>query len=165
MSTCPCCSEKAYEDCCGPFHAGERHAPTAEALMRSRYAAFARGEIDYLVRTIPLLDRKGFDKKGSAEWSRSSEWTGLEIVSAKDNAGGKKASVEFIASFSQNGNDYTHHEIARFDRVGDRWFYVDGRVLPTETEAEDEDSASMAPSRNGPCPCGSGKKYKRCCGL
>jgi SEC-C motif-containing protein len=133
--------------------------------MRSRYSAFAKGEIDYLVKTIPLLDRKGFDKKGSAQWSESAEWTGLEIVEAKDSAGGKKASVEFIASFSQDGTAYTHHEIARFNRVGERWFYVDGKVLPTESDSEIEEPNEAIPSRNGPCSCGSGKKYKRCCGM
>ena len=49
-ASCPCGSEKTYEDCCGPWHAGFKtgvHAPTPEALMRSRYRAYVLGLIEY----------------------------------------------------------------------------------------------------------------------
>ena len=60
-SPCPCYSNKSYGDCCEPFHKKALHAPTAEALMRARYSAYALGEIDYLIITLPLMDRKNFD--------------------------------------------------------------------------------------------------------
>jgi SEC-C motif-containing protein len=126
--------------------------------MRSRYAAYAVGEIEYLVRTIPLTERKGFDRRSAKEWSQSAEWLGLEILSTKDNLDGKRATVEFAASFKQGDQTFRHHEISRFERIQDRWFYLDGEVVPENLEPAE------AISRNAPCPCGSGKKFKRCCG-
>ncbi|MCB0324393.1 MAG: YchJ family protein [Bdellovibrionales bacterium] len=129
MSDCPCGSGGGYESCCRPYHAGERHAPTAEALMRSRYSAYALGEIDYLGRTLSLLQRKTFDRRMAREWSKQAEWLGLEIVSANGGEGDKAGRVEFIARFRQGGEEHTHHEISRFEHVQGRWLYVDGKIL------------------------------------
>ena len=102
MTDCPCRSGRPFDSCCGPFLSGAAVAPTAEALMRSRYTAFATGVIDYLERTLVPEARPGFDRRDAAEWSRTSTWTGLEIVST--HAGGANESegfVEFVAHFER----------------------------------------------------------------
>ena len=160
MSQCPCGTDQEYEICCGPYHSGELKAPTAESLMRSRYCAYTLGQIDYLVKTIPLLERKTFDRSSAKEWAQSSEWLGLEIVSTKDGLeNDKKGVVEFKAKFRQNGVEKVHHEISTFKKNGDRWLFTDAKVLVSGSVTEE----SAGVSRNAPCPCGSGKKFKKCC--
>jgi SEC-C motif-containing protein len=157
---CPCGSGRAYKDCCGPYISGKVAAPTAEALMRSRYAAYAKHEIDYLMDTI-LEDRSGKpDPESTRRWAEESEWLGLEIISTE--AGGpadERGMVEFIARYRQEGRDQEHHEVSQFVRRNGRWFFKSGRVL-TDTVVR----SAPKVGRNEPCPCGSGKKYKHCCG-
>jgi SEC-C motif-containing protein len=129
--------------CCGRYHRGER-APTAVALMRSRYTAYVRGEIDYLVDT--------------------------EAGGERDVAG----VVEFIARGVTAGRGFVQRERSRFRRVDGAWFYVDDRGSPAGGSAAGGGRGLIdgnAPARSGravgrnePCPCGSGKKYKRCHG-
>ncbi len=158
MSDCPCGTSKSYDECCAVYHRREQHAKTAETLMRARYAAYVLGEIDYVVNTIPPLQRKTFDRKDAKEWSKNSVWSGLEILSTKGGLeGDKQGTIEFRANFKQGDEEHSHHEISKFVCVNDRWFFVDGRVV------SDEDAEAPEISRSAPCPCGSGKKYKKCC--
>ena len=128
--------------------------------MRSRYTAFARGEIDYIVSTHAPADGVEIDRAETEKGSRGSDWLGLTIVATE--AGGAdddQGIVEFIARFRTNGHELAHHERSRFRRTDGRWFYVDGdTVKPTPVRAE------KRAGRNEPCPCGSGKKFKRCHG-
>jgi SEC-C motif-containing protein len=159
---CPCTSGRTYADCCGPVIAGERPAATAEALMRSRYSAFAAQAIDYLEDSLMPGTRADFDRQSVTEWARSSEWTGLEIIDTE--AGGpddREGVVEFAAHYRMNGEDRVHHERSRFAKKDGRWFYVDGRVGRRQQTVVRE---GPKVGRNDPCPCGSGKKYKKCCG-
>ena len=153
MTPCPCGSGTAYGACCGPLHDGAP-AATAEALMRSRYTAYVRGAIDYLVETHDgEVDRAGIET-----WARESRWLGLEIVAVE--RGGERddeGMVEFIARGQSRGQPFAHHERSRFRRVAGRWRYLDGTQPPARAQAK--------PGRNDPCPCGSGKKYKRCHGM
>lgn len=128
-SPCPCYSDKSYGECCEPFHKKALHAPTAEALMRARYSAYALGEIDYLIITLPLMDRKNFDRKSAKLWSEQSEWQGLEILSSKESTNGDKATVEFVAKYKIQDEEIKHHEIGKFQKSGDRWFFLDGKVV------------------------------------
>ncbi|WP_137390724.1 YchJ family protein [Rhodoligotrophos defluvii] len=160
---CPCRSGSTFGACCGPLIAGERAAPTAEALMRSRYSAFAAQAIDYLEQTLLPSTRRDFDRQSVTEWARNSEWTGLEVVATeRGGAEDREGVVEFIAHFRVNGEDRTHHETSRFSRRDGRWYYVDGRVGRRQ-----ETVVRQTPKigRNDPCSCGSGKKFKKCCGL
>lgn len=126
---CPCTSGKIFSECCGPFLAGKAHAPSAEALMRSRYTAYASGKVEYLLKTIPLLERKGFDLRAAKQWSESSDWTGLDILSTKESNDGTKATVEFSAKFKINDEEHTHSERAYFQKTQGRWFFLDGKIL------------------------------------
>lgn len=129
MDTCPCGTNQQYSECCGKYHSGSASAPTAEALMRSRYSAFVKGEIDYIQKTIPLLQRKSFDRRSTKEWSEQSQWLGLEILSAKGGIEDKRGKVEFIARFQQNGVEHTLHEISSFEKIDGKWLYVSGKII------------------------------------
>lgn len=155
---CPCRSGRNFSDCCAPFLAGRTDPPTPEALMRSRYSAFATANIDYLRDSLLPASRLDFDRDGALEWSRSSEWTGLEI--RRTEGGGPEdmqGYVEFLAAFSQSGEPRLHHETGRFVRHEGRWYYADGVSGQGTRHVEKI-------GRNDPCSCGSGKKYKKCCG-
>jgi SEC-C motif-containing protein len=159
-ATCPCGTGTAYRACCGRFHAGAP-APTALELMRSRYAAYVLGEIPYLVDTHDVETRASMDVAAATQWSRDTDWGGLEIVSTSDGgANDDTGVVEFNARGTTRGEPFTLHERSRFrrDDTG-RWMYLDGttpRAAPAKVAA--------TPGRNEPCPCGSGKKYKKCHG-
>jgi SEC-C motif-containing protein len=117
--------------------------------MRSRYSAHVLGRIDYLVDTWDAPDA---DREAIARWAHESTWLGLEIVHAGEDV------VEFRARYRDpRGVEHVHHERSRFRRRDGRWCYVDGVQVPAQRTAANV-------GRNDPCPCGSGKKYKRCCG-
>ena len=161
MSQCPCQSGKEYDACCGPIIRGDRAAPTAEALMRSRYSAFAKDEIDYLEKSLHPDQRADYDPASTRHWAEHSEWLKLEIVEV--SGGGEnddEGTVEFIATYRQKGNTLAHHEIGRFNRIKGVWYYTDGKIVTPGTVRHEAPKVG----RNDPCPCGSGKKYKKCCG-
>lgn len=156
MSSCPCGSGRSFEDCCGPILAGEP-APTAEALMRSRYTAFVRHELDHVERTHAPEIRDDFNRGEAERVAEDSEWQRLDILRASEE--GDSGVVEFQIHFRKDGNDMRHHERASFRREDGRWLYVSGEVNP-----KGEPRRVVKVGRNEPCPCGSGKKYKACCG-
>ncbi|GGY09784.1 YchJ family protein [Streptomyces djakartensis] len=118
--SCPCGLPGAYEACCGRYHAGTA-APTAEALMRSRYCAFVKGDVPYLLRTWHPRTRPG-----RLELDPGMRWTGLEILDTSDGtAFHTTGTVEFRASYRGG----SLHERSRFERVDGAWVYVDG-VFP-----------------------------------
>ncbi len=119
---CPCGSGQPYPACCGRFHAGPLHlqAPDAEALMRSRYSAFVRGDADYLLATWHASTRPA-----SLDLEPGVRWLGLEVRRHRpiDN---DHATVEFVARSRLAGRATRLHETSRFVREQGRWFYVDG---------------------------------------
>jgi SEC-C motif-containing protein len=122
---CRCGSGDDYAVCCGPFHAGERAAPTAVAQMRSRFSAFAIGDGDYLLATwYPETSPKLLNLDPAISWRR------LEIVNvvagAEQDAEGL---VEFRAHYRCDGRRQILHERSRFVRINGRWMYVDGDVI------------------------------------
>ncbi|WP_114392396.1 YchJ family protein [Oleisolibacter albus] len=158
MTACPCTSGRAFDDCCGPYLAGTAVPPTPEALMRSRYAAFTQANVDYLEQTLLPETRADFDRKQAEEWATGSQWTGLEIRSTEGGKpGDEEGWVEFVAHFRIQNKDYVHHESSRFQQRDGRWWYVDGIMGPRPRSVQKI-------GRNDPCPCGSGKKYKKCHG-
>ncbi|MEZ4404241.1 MAG: YchJ family protein [Kofleriaceae bacterium] len=153
---CPCDLGRREAVCCGPIVAGAVAAPTAVALMRSRYVGYVRGAVDHLVRTHAAAGRAALDVAALARWTRATAWLGLEIVAT--SAGGvddATGTVEFIARGVAAGAPFAQRERSRFAREAGAWVYVDGDVVPTP---------APPPGRNAPCPCGSGRKLKRCHG-
>lgn len=148
--SCQCGSGRPYGDCCGPLHRG-LPAPTPLALMRSRYCAFRRGEVEHLLATShPSLHAP--DERAVLERACSAtRWLALRILDAPP-ATGDRAEVEFVA-FHEGLPIGQHHERSRFVREGGRWLYASGRILP-----------AVDVGRNDPCWCGSGRKRKACHG-
>ncbi|WP_062517451.1 YchJ family protein [Demequina gelatinilytica] len=123
-AACPCGSGASFAGCCRPYLRGEADAPTAEALMRSRYTAFVRRDAAYLASTWhastrPLDVAEGLDE---------AEWRGLEILGTTDGLEGDDAgTVTFVAHHATGAISMgQHRETSRFVRVDGRWQYVDG---------------------------------------
>ncbi len=147
---------------CGPYLAHEKKPPTAEALMRSRYSAFAKADIDYLYETLSPDQRADFNREATAEWATKCQWHGLDIVETEQGLEGDSVGkVTFTAHFSRDGKPLTHKEKSLFrrDPADGEWEFA--AELPLKGEPV---VLGAQPGRNDPCPCGSGKKYKKCCG-
>jgi SEC-C motif-containing protein len=160
METCPCGLEQSYEECCGALISGAKQAETAEQLMRSRYSAYAKVEMEY-VRDTTHPDVVGeFDMKDSTRWAESSNWQSLEIVETeKGGTDDETGIVEFVATYEQKGKYHKHHERSTFKKVDGKWFFEDGHGVKPKQFIRKE--SKVRP--NDPCPCGSGRKHKKCC--
>ena len=181
--TCPCQinpssnaikSPLLYKDCCQPYHDGvcnkeankadDVKAENAERLMRSRYSAFVLVKPEYIVKTTLPAQQKLLDIEAIEKWAQETNWAGLEIISHTPNLGKRHAQVEFKAYFNTKDNVdsleekmQAHHELSAFVKVKNkanndaRWYFLDPTV-------------EMNISQKQPCTCGSGEKFKRCCG-
>ena len=157
---CPCGSGAAFADCCEPIIKGTRESETAEELMRARYSAFVTHDIDFIVASTHTHSRKEIDLDFIREWSETSTWRGLEILDTKQ-VNDNKAFVSFEARFTTPaGEDKRHREKSLFERENGQWRFVTGDELKNPTVRYE----IPPPGRNDPCPCGSGKKYKKCHG-
>jgi SEC-C motif-containing protein len=158
---CICGAGESTETHCLPIIKGERPADTAEALMRSRYTAYALGEIDYIFESLHPSQRGDVDRDATEQWSKKADWKSLEVVSTEAGGPSDEAGVvEFVARFEIGGVPQEHRERAEFQKVGKTWFYVDGKVAGQKPVVHEGPRVG----RNDPCPCGSGKKYKKCHG-
>ncbi|KAF0569294.1 UPF0225 protein YchJ [Psychrobacter nivimaris] len=183
LHTCPCQinltaettdAPLSYQDCCQPYHnafyndevnkADGIKAETAERLMRTRYSAFALVKPDYIVKTTVPAQQGLLDFDAIESWAKETDWAGLEIVEHTPKLGKRHAQVEFKAYFNTKDNTASleekvqaHHELSTFVKVKDkanndvRWYFLDPTV-------------AMTVSQKQPCICGSGEKFKRCCG-
>jgi SEC-C motif-containing protein len=121
--TCPCGSGLLYRRCCEPLHDGAP-APTAEALMRSRYSAYVVGDADHLFRTWHPRTRPN-----DVDVPPGTTWLGLELLDVVDGGEGDAAGVvEFVARYRVGSSEHRLHERSRFERRARRWVYVDGTV-------------------------------------
>lgn len=173
---CPCGADATYEACCGPFIDGKALPETAEKLMRSRYTAYTRANIEYIKKTMVPEGRKDFDAVSAKQWAENSTWKGLKIVDTKlGGPADTKGMVEFIATYAMKGEPgIDHHEVSSFRKTKDgQWLFVDGESHQhKEGEGHHDHSVPKVTTvvrdrakigRNDPCHCGSGKKYKKCC--
>ena len=110
----------SFQDCCGPYLKGTRWAPDAPTLMRSRYSAFVGGDVAYLLVTWHSSTRPA-----SLELEASARWLGLEVRLAAET-GPDTAEVEFVARYRVAGRAVRQHELSRFVRESNRWYYLDG---------------------------------------
>lgn len=120
--------------------------------MRSRYTAYVVKDIDHIARTNDPDSKDEFDREMAMEWAKNSEWLGLEVLASTEDT------VEFIARFKANGKELAHHELSTFRKVNDDWYFVDGKTVQKPVVR-----TGPKVGRNDPCPCGSGKKSKKCC--
>ena len=120
---CPCGLTKPYADCCGLFHSGKTVAPTAEALMRSRYSAYVLDQLDYLLATWHASTQPA----SLAPNEPGLRWLGLSVKTHLQQDEGH-ATVAFVARSKLGGRAYRLQETSRFIREDGRWFYLDGEV-------------------------------------
>ncbi len=150
---CRCGSGQPASACCRRLINGIEPAITAEALMRSRFVAYATGQAAYVLSTWHSSTRPA-----QLEMPQDLKWTGLKVVQHRQ-LDEQHADVEFVASFVSDAGSGQMHELSRFVKEQGRWFYVDGDPLETGSRHR-----TAQPGRNDPCYCGSGKKFKKCCG-
>lgn len=143
---CFCGSKKDFNTCCEPIIAGTKKAQTPEELMRSRYSAYVQGNGKYLVLSAIKESRYDEDVKLIEEFSNSVKWLGLRVLNAADEF------VEFKAFYKDIEGIKVLHEKSRFILENAFWLYADGILYNSKVQ------------RNEVCPCGSDKKYKKCCG-
>lgn len=159
--SCPCKSGKTFGECCGPIISGARQAETAEALMRARYSCYVSGDVEFLRTSATKAVQTDFDEESSRAWSKAAKWHGLEIIATeKGQPGDDEGVVEFRALYSANDEFCNHHEVSRFVKEDGGWKFADGDLVGEKPVVREEPKVG----RNDPCPCGSGKKYKKCCG-
>jgi len=147
--TCPC-GYGEYASCCQPLHQGRTVAQSAAQLMRSRYSAFAKHQIDYIVKTTALGQQQQLDRAALDAWSRHNQWQQLEIINSLPKVDKTHAMVEFKAYYFNGQEQQIHHEKSYFVFHAEQWFFLD----PT---------LEQSPSMKQACICGSGKKFKHCC--
>ncbi|WP_430461645.1 YchJ family protein [Thalassolituus sp. LLYu03] len=144
---CPCGSGLDYRDCCEPLHQGVK-AASPEALMRSRYSAFALELSDYLLNSWDARTRPA-----ELTLQPDTRWFRLDVQDS--GAQGDEGFVRFTAYFREGDEWLQLSERSRFALAEDGyWRYLDGNA----------DFRRWSPGRNDECPCGSGKKFKKCCG-
>lgn len=158
-SNCPCGSQKSISDCCLPYIEGTAKAPTPEALMRSRYTAYTLHNVDYIEDTMLGAVKAEFDKEKALEWAKKSQWDRLEMIHTEFKTP-TQGFVEFKAFYTIAQKQYCLHELSEFTLQDNTWFYIDGNEVKPHPFLR----ANEKLGRNDPCSCGSGKKYKKCCG-
>lgn len=159
MPNCPCGLPKHLTECCQPYIAGET-APTAEALMRSRYTAITLGKLDHIERTCTENAVHSFNRVDMEASLPGVEWLGLDILATEH---GKEhdihGTVSFRFRYRYRGGEMSQHEIASFVREDGEWRF-DGSIINPKLPPV----RSIQIGRNDPCSCGSGKRFKKCCG-
>ncbi len=153
---CLCGSDIEYAQCCGLFHSGEKKPVTAVALMRSRFTAYALHNAEYLRDTWDATVRPEL-----IDFSREQvDWQRLEIgATKKGGVKDAKGVVQFKAYYLQDGEQHVMTEISQFVKRAGGWFYLDGVV-----KSIGKVGLQTHLGKNALCSCGSGKKFKRCCG-
>jgi len=151
--SCHCGQDIPFNDCCRRIHDDISLANTAESLMRARFSAYSLDNLDFINQSWHSSTRPSHVEPNEEGFS----WSGLEIIDTQGGLEDEQAEVEFVASYTLNGNKGKLHERSRFTRENGQWRYLDGKLK----KAAPISAKKMG--RNEPCPCGSGKKYKRCC--
>ncbi|MDO9602853.1 MAG: YchJ family metal-binding protein [Rhodocyclaceae bacterium] len=123
VAACPCGRPLPYASCCGLWHGGAP-APDAETLMRSRYSAYVLELPDYLLATWHPSTRPA--ELSLATMPRT-QWLGLK-VNRHAITGQDTATVDFVARHKIGGRAQRLHEVSRFVRENERWYYLDGAV-------------------------------------
>lgn len=158
---CPCGSGLSYAQCCEPYHKKKAKPKTAEACLRARYCAFVKHEIDFILDSHHPKTRNELNRSDVETWSKGSSWLGLEI---KESTGGgaqdEAGTIVFCARYRAQGKDQQHWENALFEKLDGSWMFVDAQESKQGTVRRVDPKVG----RNDPCPCGSGKKYKKCHG-
>lgn len=129
--------------------------------MRARYSAYVAGEIDFLIESTIPEERQNCSRDEMIAWSQQSTWKGFSIIATdKGGADDEEGTVEFIARYANRNADMEHHELSIFKKINGKWYFYDGKIIGPQPYVRS--TPKVGP--NDPCPCGSGKKFKKCCG-
>ena len=153
LDTCPCGSSILFQQCCEPLLSGSSFAKNAEELMRSRFCAYATANYRYILETYSPAKQKELSIDALRQSDSDSQWLKLTIHNHQTN--GNVATVEFSAFYRHENEFYILRELSSFNLIDSKWYYTSGEISP--------DSGIYKLTRNEPCLCGSGKKYKHCC--
>jgi SEC-C motif-containing protein len=153
---CPCCSGGAYGECCLPILDGAP-APTAEALVRARYTAFAVRRLDLVAESHAPEVRDDFNRAEAERLAEECEWKCLRIHKATED--GDQAEIVFAMEIRRQGGLIIKAGQSRFRRENGCWLYASTKPAPWLEQVR-----AGKVDRNGPCACGSGRKYKKCHG-
>ncbi len=146
---CPCQSGKTYDLCCRIIHLDQQKAELPEQLMRARYSAYALAMKDFILSSWAFESRPE-----QLTLDSKIRWITLEIVDSEPiSAQMTSAHVSFAAKYVQNNSFFILEERSTFIKRSNRWFYLNG----------DSRSDTVKLGGKAKCPCGSGKKFKRCC--
>lgn len=154
---CPCNSNIEFELCCNQFISGNKLPQTALLLMKSRYSAFATANAEYLNKTSVSKQTS----KDLVILAKSNTWKSLEILNtSQGQESDSSGTVEFRVLYNNSDKQSIEHlEKSTFIKVEDQWMYDTGdvkvNILPV---------LNYSIGRNDPCTCGSGQKFKKCCG-
>lgn len=161
MNNCHCGSGKSFDECCKLVIKGKKIPETAEMLMRARYSAFVEKEIDFIMETVSPGHPDNMSREAVKKWADKNDWKKIEIIKVeKGESEDSEGYVEFKAYSTVENVLQAHHEKAKFVKIKGKWYFEDGeQVLPEQIKRE-----APKTGRNDPCPCGSGKKFKKCCG-
>lgn len=180
-SNCPCGSQKSYADCCEIAHKNHAAVTTPAQLMRSRYSAHALQLVDYVIDTYHPSCQAELQRESITQ-SVASHWIKLDVADVQKGCDENEGFVTFFAYFEDEKQLYCLGERSRFLRENGLWYYIDGEFIeqdppamnepePIETSAASEAQIPLPHrtnaekvGRNDPCTCGSGKKFKKCCG-
>lgn len=146
---CPC-GGRLYTECCLPLHLGQQKAKDAEQLMRSRYSAFVKQQINYIIDTTALEQQKYLVYGDLLSWSQETDWKSLDVIAYDYPIDKNHASVEFKAYYWVEGQTKAHHEKSFFVSHQSTWYFLDPTV-------------EIAYTMKQVCICGSHKKFKHCC--
>ncbi|KID58575.1 preprotein translocase subunit SecA [Pseudoalteromonas luteoviolacea] len=150
---CFCGNTQTFEQCCKPFISGQSTPINSEQLMRSRFSAYCTQEGQYILDTYASQTRSEHTVKDILAFAKQVSFVKLDVITTDEDA--QYQYVEFKAYYIEGTQLSTLHERSRFIKEGNQWLYLDGELFPTECKKV---------SRNDPCPCLSGKKFKKCHG-
>ena len=123
-NVCPCGTTRDFDQCCGPYLSGARSAAVPETLMRARYSAFVKHDLDFIRNSLHPSMRSKHNEESTRDWSQKSEWLGLEIRNVEGGQADQKVgTVEFVAHYRADGENVEHHEIAGSSRRRGVVFY------------------------------------------
>lgn len=152
---CKCDSELEFSDCCGPILDGAI-APTAEALLRARFTAFAIRSLDFVDRTHAPEVREDFNRAEAENLAENCTWNRLYVIRISENS--ESTEIEFVADVTFREKRMLRGAASKFRRINGEWFFVSSKNL-----AHVAHKVRPKIGRNDVCSCGSGKKYKKCC--
>jgi SEC-C motif domain protein len=154
---CPCGSGRSFGECCEPLLKETRSAATAGELMRSRFTAHVVGDYHHLHRTYLGTARRPYVEEPAGD---EMKWTRLVVHAEEPGPKPGMAFVDFSAYHQEGEAEHALHEKAEFALIDGSWIYT----RPVRSGPAPLKSTAPKVGRNDPCPCGSGKKFKHCCG-